>query len=95
VAIAPRTSASDIHSPGHVFPLIAQGGGVLARASACEASIDLARMAGAGDAAVICSIMRDDGEMARIDDIGDLLAAHGLAVAEIGTLIERLEGADA
>lgn len=95
VAIAPRTSAADIHSPGHVFPLIAQGGGVLARASACEASIDLARMAGAGDAAVICSIMRDDGEMARIDDIGDLLAAHGLAVAEIGTLIERLEGADA
>ncbi|MFN9634032.1 MAG: 3,4-dihydroxy-2-butanone-4-phosphate synthase [Erythrobacteraceae bacterium] len=95
VAIGPRTSAADIHSPGHVFPPIAQGGGVLARASACEASIDLARVAGAGDAAVICSIMRDDGEMARIDDIGDLLAAHGLAVAQIGTLIERLEGADA
>ena len=95
VAIAPGASAADIHSPGHVFPLIAQDGGVLARAAACEASIDLARMAGAGDAAVICSIMRDDGEMARIDDIGDLLAAHGLAVAEIGALIERLEGAEA
>jgi len=95
VAIAEGASSAHIHSPGHVFPLIAQAGGVLARASACEASIDLARMAGAGDAAVICSIMRDDGEMARIDDIGDLIAAHGLEVADIGALIDRLEGAKA
>lgn len=95
VAMAEGASAADIHSPGHVFPLIAQADGVLARPSACEASIDLARAAGAGDAAVICSIMRDDGEMARIDDIGDLIAAHGLEVAEIGALIERLEGATA
>ena len=95
VAIAEGASSADIHSPGHVFPLIAQAGGVLARPAACEASIDLARLAGAGDAAVICSIMRDDGEMARIDDIGDLIAAHGLAVAEIGALSDRLEGATA
>jgi 3,4-dihydroxy 2-butanone 4-phosphate synthase/GTP cyclohydrolase II len=95
VAIAEGASAAHIHSPGHVFPLIAQDGGVLARPSACEASVDLARMAGAGDAAVICSIMRDDGEMARIDDVGDLIAAHGLAVADIRALIERLAGADA
>lgn len=95
VAMAPGASATDIHSPGHVFPLIAQAGGVLDRPSACEASIDLARMAGAGDAAVICSIMRDDGEMARIDDIGELIAAHGLAVADIAALIARLEGAEA
>ncbi len=94
VAIAAGASNADIHSPGHVFPLIARAGGVLERASACEAAIDLARLAGAGDAAVICSIMRDDGEMARIDDIGELLAAHGLAVAEIGALIARLEGAE-
>ena len=59
--------------------------------AACEAAIDLARLAGAGDAAVICSIMRDDGEMARIDDIGELIAAHDLAVADIGALIARLE----
>lgn len=91
VAIAEGASTADIHSPGHVFPLIAQAGGVRARPSACEASIDLARLAGAGDAAVICSIMRDDGEMARIDDIGDLIAAHDLAIADIGALIERLE----
>lgn len=91
VAIAEGTSAADIHSPGHVFPLIAQPGGVLARPAAVEASIDLARLAGAGDAAVICSIMRDDGEMARIDDIGDLLQDAQLAVADIGALIARLE----
>lgn len=91
VAIAENASAADIHSPGHVFPLIAQAGGVLVRPSAVEASIDLARMAGAGDAAVICSIMRDDGEMARIDDIGDLVEGHGLAIADISVLIARLE----
>jgi len=95
VAIAEGATNAHIHSPGHVFPLIARPGGVLERASACEASIDLARLAGAGDAAVICSIMRDDGEMARIDDIGDLIAAHGLAVADIGALIARLEGVKA
>jgi 3,4-dihydroxy 2-butanone 4-phosphate synthase/GTP cyclohydrolase II len=95
VAIAEGAANRHIHSPGHVFPLIARPGGVLERAAACEASIDLARLAGAGDAAVICSIMRDDGEMARIDDIGDLIAAHGLEVAEIGDLIARLEGVKA
>jgi len=68
---------------------------VLARPSAVEASIELARLADAGDAAVICSIMRDDGEMARIDDIGDLLRDHGLAVADIGTLLARIESAGA
>jgi 3,4-dihydroxy 2-butanone 4-phosphate synthase/GTP cyclohydrolase II len=95
VAMAEGASAADIHSPGHIFPLIAQPGGVLARPSACEASIDLARMAGAGDTAVICSIMRDDGEMARIDDIADLLRDHGLAVADLSALIARLEAQEA
>ncbi|WP_017664185.1 3,4-dihydroxy-2-butanone-4-phosphate synthase [Porphyrobacter sp. AAP82] len=92
VAIAEGATSAHIHSPGHVFPLIARAGGVLERAAACEASIDLARLAGAGDAAVICSIMRDDGEMARLEDIGDLIAGHGLEVADIAALIERLEG---
>jgi 3,4-dihydroxy 2-butanone 4-phosphate synthase len=91
VAIKAGASAADVHSPGHVFPLIAQERGVLARPSAVEASIDLAQLAGAGDAAVICSIMRDDGEMARIDDIGDLLREHDLAVADISALMARLE----
>ena len=92
VAIADGANSTDIHSPGHVFPLIAQSGGVLARPAACEAAIDLTRLANVGDAAVICSIMCDDGEMARIDDVGDLLRDHGLAVAEIGDVIARLEG---
>lgn len=85
-AVAPGARADHLVSPGHVFPLIAHSGGVVERMSAVEASIDLCRRAGVGQAAVICSIMRDDGEMARIDDIADLVADHGLAVADIGLL---------
>lgn len=93
VAIDTAATADDIVSPGHVFPLIAQSGGVCTRPSAVEASIDLCRMAGAGEAAVICSILRDDGEMARIDDLAALVAEHGLAIADIAALLARLEGA--
>ena len=95
VAIDDKATSDDIVSPGHVFPLIAQSGGVLARPSAVEGSIDLCRMAGVGDAAVICSILRDDGEMARIDDIGDLIEQHGLAVADLTELSTRLASAGA
>jgi 3,4-dihydroxy 2-butanone 4-phosphate synthase len=87
VAVSDGASASDLTSPGHVFPLIAAEGGVAERPAAAEAAIDLCRRAGAGDAAVICSIMRDDGEMARIDDVASLLAEHGLPVADIGDLL--------
>lgn len=93
VAIDPQATSDDIVSPGHVFPLIAQAGGVLARHSAVEGSIDLCRMAGVGETAVICSILRDDGEMARIDDIGDLIEQHGLAVADLNELAGRLASA--
>ena len=94
VAIDDNATSDDIVSPGHVFPLIAQSGGVLARQSAVEGSIDLCRLAGVGDTAVICSILRDDGEMARIDDIGDLISQHGLAVASLDELIGRLASAE-
>ncbi len=87
VAIDPASSGDDLVSPGHVFPLIAAAGGVAERPAALEASIELVRRAGAGDAAVICSIMREDGEMARLDDLAELIAAHGLTVADIGDLI--------
>ncbi len=87
VAMAQGASADDLVSPGHVFPLIAAPGGIAERPAALEAAIELTRRAGAGEAAVICSIMRDDGEMARLDDIAELVAAHGLAVAEITDLI--------
>lgn len=87
VAIDPASNGDDLVSPGHVFPLIAAAGGVAERPAALEASIELVRRAGAGDAAVICSIMREDGEMARLDDLAELIAAHGLTVADIGDLI--------
>ena len=86
VAIAPGASADDLVSPGHVFPLIAAPGGIAERPAALEAAIELTRRAGAGEAAVICSIMRDDGEMARIDDIAELIAQHGLAVVDLSEL---------
>lgn len=86
VAIDTASSADDLVSPGHVFPLIAAPGGVAERPAALEAAIELVRRAGAGDAAVICSIMRDDGEMARIDDVADLIDRFGLVVADIADL---------
>ena len=86
VAMAPGASADDLVSPGHVFPLIAAPGGIAERPAALEAAIELTRRAGAGDAAVICSIMRDDGEMARIDDIAELIAQHDLAVVDLSAL---------
>ena len=87
VAIAPRATSDDLVSPGHVFPLIAAPGGIAERPAALEAAIELTRRAGVGEAAVLCSIMRDDGEMARIEDVTDLIAAHGLASADIGALL--------
>ena len=87
VAIAEGASSDDLVSPGHVFPLIAAPGGTAERPAALEAAIELTRRAGAGEAAVLCSIMRDDGDMARIDDVAELIAQHGLAVADIGALL--------
>ena len=86
VAIDPASSSDDLVSPGHVFPLIAAPGGLAERPAALEAAIELVRRAGAGEAAVICSIMRDDGEMARIDDIADLIEQHGLAVVDVAEI---------
>jgi len=83
VAIDPANSASDLISPGHVFPLIARGGGVLERGGAVEAAIDLCRMAQVGEAAVMSAVLREDGETARAEDIGDLLAAHGIVSVDI------------
>lgn len=87
VAVADGATASDLVSPGHVFPLITAQGGVAERPGAAEAAVELCRRAGAGDAAVICSIMRDDGEMARIDDVAALVAAHGLPVVDLAELL--------
>ncbi len=86
-AIDPRTTASDLARPGHVFPLRARRGGVLVRAGQTEASVDLARMAGLTPAGVICEIMRDDGEMARIPDLIPFCREHGLKILTVAELI--------
>jgi 3,4-dihydroxy 2-butanone 4-phosphate synthase/GTP cyclohydrolase II len=86
-AIDPTRDHTDIVSPGHVFPLIARGGGVLVRAGHTEASVDLARMAGLYPAGVICEIMNDDGSMARMPDLVAFAQRHGLKVGTIEDLI--------
>lgn len=90
VAVARDTTGDDLVCPGHVFPLIAAAGGVAERAAAAEAAIELCRLADAGDAAVICSIMRDDGEMARPDDIKELVTRFDLPVATVDELLAHL-----
>jgi 3,4-dihydroxy 2-butanone 4-phosphate synthase/GTP cyclohydrolase II len=88
VAAAPEAKASDIVQPGHVFPLIAQDGGVLVRAGHTEACCDLARLAGLTPAAVLCEIMREDGSMARLPDLVEFAGRHGLKVGTIADLIQ-------
>jgi 3,4-dihydroxy 2-butanone 4-phosphate synthase/GTP cyclohydrolase II len=86
-AIDARSSYTDLARPGHVFPLRARRGGVLVRAGQTEASVDLARMAGLNPAGVICEIMRDDGEMARIPDLIPFCREHGLLILTVAELI--------
>src|SRR5215469_14103264 len=86
-AIDPDVTFSDLARPGHVFPLRARKGGVLVRAGQTEASVDLARLAGLTPAGVICEIMRDDGEMARIPDLIPFCEQHGLRILTVAELI--------
>jgi 3,4-dihydroxy 2-butanone 4-phosphate synthase/GTP cyclohydrolase II len=88
VAVARDSGPDDVVTPGHIFPLRARRGGVLARSGHTEGSIDLARLAGRDPAAVICEIMREDGEMARMPDLAAFAAEHGLAIVKIADLIE-------
>ena len=88
IASAPGAMPQDIVHPGHVFPLIARTGGVLVRAGHTEACCDLARLAGLTPAAVLCEIMRDDGTMARLPDLVEFAADHGLKIGTIADLIE-------
>jgi 3,4-dihydroxy 2-butanone 4-phosphate synthase / GTP cyclohydrolase II len=88
VAIDPGRSADDLVQPGHVFPLRARRGGVLVRAGQTEAAVDLARLAGLNAAGVVCEIMKDDGTMARVPDLVEFCAAHGLKLVTVADLIE-------
>ncbi|WP_265528148.1 3,4-dihydroxy-2-butanone-4-phosphate synthase [Sphingomicrobium marinum] len=87
VAIDASKGPDDIVSPGHVFPLTAQPGGVLVRAGHTEAAVDVSRLAGLNPSGVICEIMRDDGTMARLDDLIDFAAKHGMKIGTIRDLI--------
>ncbi|WP_067922737.1 bifunctional 3,4-dihydroxy-2-butanone-4-phosphate synthase/GTP cyclohydrolase II [Alicyclobacillus shizuokensis] len=77
----------DFRRPGHIFPLIAKEGGVLRRAGHTEAAVDLARLAGAEPVGVICEILNEDGTMARLPQLLELAARHGLKVISIADLI--------
>src|SRR5215468_6487628 len=88
VAVARDAQAEDIITPGHIFPLRARRGGVLVRSGHTEGSVDLARLAGREPAGVICEIMREDGEMARMPDLQAFARAHALPVVTIADLID-------
>jgi len=87
VAIDASNGPDAIVSPGHVFPLVARPGGVLVRAGHTEAAVDVARLAGLNPSGVICEIMREDGTMARLDDLMEFARAHSLKIGTIRDLI--------
>lgn len=86
-AVAPDATPADLVQPGHVFPLIAQPGGVLVRAGHTEAGCDLARLAGFEPAAAIVEILNEDGSMARRPDLERFAKEHGLKIGTIADLI--------
>src|SRR5512145_1201539 len=87
-AIDPKTRASDLARPGHMFPLRARDGGVLVRAGQTEAAVDLARIAGLYPAGVICEIMSKDGTMARVPQLTRFARRHKLPLVTIADLIK-------
>lgn len=87
VAIDPSKGADDIVSPGHIFPLLARPGGVLARAGHTEAAVDLATLAGVDPSGVICEIMNNDGTVARLSDLATFAQDHGMKIGTIADLI--------
>jgi len=87
-AVAPNAKPGDLVQPGHVFPLMAQPGGVLIRSGHTEAGCDLAAMAGCSPTSVICEIMKDDGNMARLPDLLEFAKEHQLKIGSIADLIQ-------
>ena len=91
-AVAPKAKPEDIRQPGHIFPVMAQPGGVLTRAGHTEAGCDLARLADMEPAAVIVEILNEDGSMARRPDLERFAREHGIRIGTIADLIRyRLE----
>jgi 3,4-dihydroxy 2-butanone 4-phosphate synthase / GTP cyclohydrolase II len=87
VAIDASKGSDEIVTPGHVFPLVARDGGVLIRAGHTEAAVDVSRLAGLNPSGVICEIMKDDGTMARMDDLVAFAQLHNLKIGTIRDLI--------
>jgi len=87
VAVDPKTKPPDLSRPGHIFPLQAKEGGVLARAGQTEAAVDLARLAGLTPAGVICEIMNEDGTMARMPQLEEISREHDIPILTIADLI--------
>ena len=87
-AVARDANPADIVQPGHIFPVVAQPGGVLVRAGHTEAGCDLAQLAGLTAAAVICEVMNDDGTMARLPQLIEFASTHKLKIGTIADLIE-------
>jgi len=88
VAIDDESTSDNLVRPGHVFPLIAQEGGVLVRVGHTEASVDLARLSGLKPSGVICEIMKEDGNMARLPDLEVFAEKHGLKICTVADLIK-------
>ncbi|MGH2729311.1 MAG: 3,4-dihydroxy-2-butanone-4-phosphate synthase, partial [Actinomycetota bacterium] len=85
--IHPNTKPHDLARPGHIFPLRYYPGGVLRRAGHTEAAVDLARLAGLYPAGVVCEVVKEDGTMARLQDLERFAAEHSLKVISIADLI--------
>jgi 3,4-dihydroxy-2-butanone 4-phosphate synthase len=87
VAADPHAKPSDVHMPGHIFPIKAQPGGVLKRAGHTEGSVDLAKLAGCNPAGVICEVIAEDGTMARVPELKQFAKKHNL---KIGTIVDLI-----
>jgi 3,4-dihydroxy-2-butanone 4-phosphate synthase len=92
-AIDPASGPADLVQPGHVFPLRARPGGILERAGRTEAAVDLAGTAGLGGGAVLCQLMRDDGHMAREQDLERFAEIHGLVIVNVSDVVEHRRAA--
>ena len=88
VAISDTAQPDDISTPGHVFPIRAQDGGVLTRTGHTEAAVDIAKLAGFKGAAVICEIMNEDGTMARLPELMEYASKFGMKIGKICELVD-------
>ncbi len=90
-----NVKATDFHRPGHIFPLVAKAGGVVIRPGHTEATVDLMKLSGLKETGVICEIIKDDGEMARMPDLIEFAEEHGMKILTIEALAEHMKSQNA